>query len=205
MLHRHLAGGHFKEGDQATLACPIGGPVLENGHVHGYPVIPRYLWPAAAAVRESGITNGAHCTHCAVHLSEVRIKCLKSELPHRSIDRDRCYNGCTQSLIVRRCRLPPCLRRKRPKLALDKGAGLAPNVPRHLCAGTGAGARCCQRRGVRCNLPKCRSQLARCRLWWIWTSLFGTVWLCRTESPRRVSCACGLTSSGQPTEASKKT
>src|SRR4030095_605892 len=69
---------------------------------------------------------------CAVYLSEVLIRCLKSEPPHRSIDWDRCYNGCTQKLIVRRCRLTPSLRPNRPKLTLDKGAGFAPNVPRHL-------------------------------------------------------------------------
>src|SRR5262245_30859582 len=132
MPYRHLSGWHLKKDDQATLACPIGGPVLENGHVHGDPVIPRYLWPAAAAVREPGITNGAHCTHCAVHLSEVLIICLKSELPHRSIGRDRCYNRCTQRFIVRRCRLPPCLRRKLRKVTLDKGAGIAAKVPGDL-------------------------------------------------------------------------
>src|SRR5262249_19649642 len=131
MIHQHPSGRHLKKDGQATLACPIGGPALENGHVHDDPVIPRFFWPAPA-LREPAITNGAHCTCCAVHLSEVFIRCLESEPPHRRNGRHCCYNGCTQSYIVGRCGLPPCLRRKLRKLALDQGAGLAPKVPGDL-------------------------------------------------------------------------
>src|ERR1700756_2908314 len=100
MLQRHLSGRHFEKDDQATLACPIRGPVLENGGVHGDPVNRRFFW-RAVAMHESAIPNGAHCTSFAAHLSEVFIRCPKSESPHCSVGWDRRYNGCTQSLIVR--------------------------------------------------------------------------------------------------------
>src|SRR5262249_44265901 len=90
-------------------------------------VTPRLLW-----LENPGIPNGAFCTYRAAHRSEVFIRYLKSDLPHRRIGRDRCYKRSPQSLIVRRCGLPPCPRRERPKLTLDKSVGVTANVPGDL-------------------------------------------------------------------------
>lgn len=125
MVHRHLSGRYFKKDNQASLACPIRGPVLEDNGVHGDPTIKRLLW-RSVAMHKPAVPNRTDLTSCAGGLPEAFIRCPESEFPHCSVGWERRYDGCAQSLIVGS--LCPRNWLKLRKTTLDQAAGLTGKV-----------------------------------------------------------------------------
>src|SRR5215472_4075779 len=87
MRHRHLSGRHFEKDNQATFACPIRRPALEDRGIERNAINGGFSHAPAVAA----IPDRAPSASCALPLSEVFIPRPKPELLHCRTGRNCCH------------------------------------------------------------------------------------------------------------------